>query len=187
MKFKFYFYGSSNSIDKDVIISISRDDMPYTQEGRKVLLKSLDIPTDWNSTLVVIESGIIVDTIYPKAWIDSLNNSVYNTYDNHIKHQLYPNPIERMVDRNVLLSVYKTLRTILTYCARTDYRTKVKPILKGCHDFNLKLTALSNIEFNSIINFSCNSTTPSHCLILIYQPRLNLNNTYQLIIILNLL
>ena len=42
MKYPFYFYGSSDSIDSDVLISIPKSDMPDNQEDRKKLVKILD-------------------------------------------------------------------------------------------------------------------------------------------------
>ena len=152
--FKYYFYGSEDSIDTDMLIEISSELMPITQEDRKEYLKVIEMEFDitYNTNLVVIENGIITDTIYPKAWIDSVNNSLFNTYKYH--KQYYSNPIERLVERNKLLAIYKTVRTVLAVLSRTHYRTLVKPILNGCHDFNLKLDALSKIDFSTIDKFN---------------------------------
>jgi hypothetical protein len=153
MKHKYYFFGSSNSIDTDVIISIDKKDMPTKREERKKVLKSLT-RENWNTNLVVIEDGKVIDCIYPKSWIDSVNNSLFDTYNNHSDKQIYPNPIKELVHRNELLAIYKTFRTILTYLARSQYRTSIKPILKGCHDFNLKIDALDNVDLKTIKDFN---------------------------------
>lgn len=152
MKYPYYFYGSSDSIDSDVLISIPKSDMPDNQEDRKKLVKLLETD-NWNTNLIVVGNGIIVDTIYPKTWVDSLNNALYHTYKNHLDKQKFPNPITHIVDRNILLSIYKTVRTVLSMLTRTHYRQDIKPILKGLHDFNYKIDALKKIDFTSIESF----------------------------------
>jgi hypothetical protein len=153
---KYYFYGSHDSTDEDVIISIPRDLMPELQEDRKRLVKSMEEEYNlpWNATLAVIEDGIIVDTIFPKSWIDSLNNSLFNTYNNHLDKQVYENPIEREVSRHKLLAIYKCVRTLMAMLSRTHYRTTVKPVLKGCHPFEKKIEALKQIDYSTIETFN---------------------------------
>jgi len=41
--YKYYFYGSDDSIDEDVIIEIPSDLMPKVQEDRKIFLKNIEI------------------------------------------------------------------------------------------------------------------------------------------------
>jgi hypothetical protein len=156
LPYEYYFYGSHDSTDEDVILAIPREMMPDVQEDRKILIKSItdEYNLPWNATLAVIEDGIITDTIYPKAWVDSLNNALYNTYDNHTVKQVYPNPITRTVDRHKLLSIYKCVRTVMAMLSRTHYRTTVKPVLKGCHPFEQKIEALSKIDYNTITEFN---------------------------------
>ena len=154
--YPYYFYGSHDSQDTDVLISIPQEDMPTYQEDRKRFVKKLEeeYELSWNVNLVVIKDGIVVDTIYPKTWIDSVNNSLFNTYKLHNNKQLFPLPIKNEVKRNKLLAIYKTLRTVLSMLSRTHYRTTVKPILKGIHHFNLKLEALQKIDFTTVDIFN---------------------------------
>lgn len=151
--FPYYFYGSEDSEDKDVIISIPRAYMPSQQEARKILLKQMELKYEfnWNATLAVIENGHIVDTIYPKSWVDSLNNSLYTTYALH--EQFYSNPIKGLVPRNKLLAIYKSVRTVLTLLTRTHLRPKIKPILNGIHPFELKLIALQHVNWSEFEQF----------------------------------
>ncbi|MCL9804465.1 hypothetical protein NAT51_02960 [Flavobacterium amniphilum] len=152
--YPYYFYGSSDSTDKDVIIVIPKEEMPSTQEERKRFVLSLQqtYNFDWNATLAVIEEGIMVDTIYTKSWIDSLNNALFQTY--HLHEQLFPLPIDRLQKRNKTLSVYKAVRTVLTFLTRTDYRKEIKPVLKGIHDFNDKITVIRKIDFMLLDHFN---------------------------------
>jgi hypothetical protein len=152
--YKYYFYGSGNSIEKDVLIQIEKKEMPQVQEERKIFLKNLELEyhLNWNTNLIVIENGIIIDTIYPKSWVDSLNNSLYVTYNLH--EQVFENPINFMVKRNKLLAIYKAVRTVLSLNSRTDKRTLIRPFLNGIHDFNLKLKSLKSIDLRDINSFN---------------------------------
>ena len=112
-------------------------------------IKSIEVKYNlpWNATLVVIEDGVIVDTIYPKSWVDSLNNAIFNTYSYHLDKQVYPNPIKRELKRNKLLAVYKCVRTVCAMLTKTHYRTQIKPIIKGCHPFKQKINFLNTVNF----------------------------------------
>ena len=156
--YPFYLYGSDDSTDKDVIIIVPKKDMPETQEERKnmvfFLLKEYNL--SWNATLAVIENEKILDTIFTKSWIDSLNNALLETYSLH--EQKYPLLINEKQVRNKTLAIYKAVHTVLTMLTRTEYRTQIRPILKGIHDFNLKLEALSKIDFVSLSEFNQKNT-----------------------------
>jgi len=156
--YPFYFYGSSDSKDQDVIIWIPETLMPATQQERKLLVQDLMITHQktWNATLVTIKDGYLTDTIYPKAWIDGLNNSLYNTYGLHT--QTHPNPIKGLVKRNKLLAIYKAARTILTLLTRTHLRTSIRPVVNGVHPFELKLNALKVVNFLEIEDFNQKNT-----------------------------
>ncbi len=154
--YPYYFYGSQDSIDLDVLIQIPKELMPYFIEDRKRLVKKMlnEYNLPFNANLIVVDNGVIVDTIFPKTWIDSVNNSLYNTYSLHMDKQKYPLPINRTIHRNKLLSIYKTIRTILSLLSRTNYRQIVKPVLNGIHPFTSKIEALKQIDFNTITEFN---------------------------------
>lgn len=155
----YYFYGSDDSTDTDVMIEIPKTLMPSHQHERKALVKSFEQQLDlaWNATLIVIKDGYIADTIYPKAWIDSLNNSLWHTYSLH--QQAYPIPIKGVLNRNYLLAIYKAVRTSLTMLTRTQYRAFIKPYLKGIHPFQKKLDALHCVDFHAISAFNQKNTS----------------------------
>lgn len=154
----YYVYGSDDSTDQDVIIIVPKEDMQETQEDRKnkvfFLLKEYNL--NWNATLAVIENGKISDTIFTKSWIDSLNNALLETYSFH--KQDYPLLITEKHIRNKTLAIYKAVRTVLTMLTRTEYRTQIRPIIKGIHDFSLKLEALDKIDFVSLSEFNQKNT-----------------------------
>ncbi len=159
--YEYYFYGSHDSLDEDVVVSIPKEDMPIIQEDRKRFIKALETKYNlpWNATLIVVENGVVTDTIYPKSWVDSINNSLFNTYGFHLSKQKFPNPIKRKLERNILLAVYKCVRTTCAMLTRTHYRTQVKPIIKGCHPFKLKLDFLKTVDYNTVESFNQGNMT----------------------------
>ena len=151
--YKYYFYGSADSIDKDVLIEIPSFELPEIQEDRKILCHKIktEYNLDWNINLFCVENGIVSNTIYPKTWVDSVNNSLYNTYSLH--EQVYTLPIDRCVNRNKLLALYKTIRTVLAMTTKTHYRKSVKPYMNGRHEFKFKLDVIKTIDFTTISDF----------------------------------
>ena len=156
--YPYYLYGSDDSQDQDVIIWIPDTLMPPTQQERKNLVQELvhAHQKPWNATLVTIKDGYLTDTIYPKAWIDGLNNSLYTTYDLHT--QKYVKPIRGLMKRNKLLGIYKAARTTLTLLTRTHLRTSVRPVVNGVHPFEMKLKALKMVNFLEIEDFNQKNT-----------------------------
>lgn len=152
--FPFFQYGSRDSTDIDVIISISESEMPASQEERKKFVRQLmdKYNLNWNATLAVFNNGVMVDTIYTKAWVDSLNNAFLETYQNH--KQLFPIPVNRKLERNYTLAIYKAVRTVLTFLTRTQYRKEIKPVLKGIHPFAKKLEVIGQIDFIEVTDFN---------------------------------
>ncbi|MBX7243057.1 MAG: hypothetical protein K1X92_15040 [Bacteroidia bacterium] len=151
--YRLYFYGSVDSLDTDVIIEIPRDEMPLIQEDRKVKLKLIEsqYEIEWNCILAVIENGYISDTIYPKTWIDSLNNALLETYSLH--EQYFSNPVCGKMPRNRLLAIYKTLRTIMSVLTRTHLRGIIRPVVNGVHPFEDKMEAVSRVFLPEITDF----------------------------------
>jgi hypothetical protein len=156
--FPFYHYGSDDSKDQDVVIIIPEEIMPQIQEERKTMLNRLvsDYQKEWNATLATIENGYLKDTIYPKSWIDSLNNALFTTY--YLHPQVYENPIRGLVKRNKLLAIYKTARTTLALLTRTHLRAEIRPIINGIHQFHLKIKALKIVNLTEIADFNQKNT-----------------------------
>jgi hypothetical protein len=149
---KYYFFGSDDSTDCDVVIEV--EEISKNKEESTQYIKSLnkEFNLNWNMNLVVIEDGIIVDTIKNKSTIDSLNNALFHTYKFHV--QKYPKPIKKSVKRNKLLALYRCVRTILTNCTRVDkiYRSNIMPV-KGIHPWFNKIKSLEFINFKDIDTF----------------------------------
>ncbi len=157
--YQYYFYGSDDSIDTDVLISIPSDELPVVYEDRKRLLHKLnkEYSLDWNTNFIIIDNGYVINTVNPKSWIDSVNNSLYTTY--HLHNQEFPLPINGLMKRNNLLAVYKCIRFILSCLSRTHYRPIIKSVINGQHSFVKKIDILKSIDFTKIETFNQNNTS----------------------------
>ncbi|MEI6576766.1 MAG: hypothetical protein WCO63_11365 [Bacteroidota bacterium] len=159
LPYKFYFFGSEDSTDTDVIIEVDKINEPHEDIAFINKLK-LDYNLDWDITLVLINEGKIVDTISRKGSPDSVNNCLFYTYDLHRNRQKYPNPINQLVERNILLAAFRCIRNILYFCSRTSYRPMIKKVLtkEYYNSSNLSfqdfVCVLKNIDFATIDTFN---------------------------------
>lgn len=148
----FYIFGSENSQDYDIIVSV--DSIPQNIDAAHNICK------DWNEKLSkvlpdkplncnlgVFEDGKLVDVF--KGTVDELINVIYYTYDNH--KQFYPNPIDKPIDRDVDEKILRVARFLITFYSRTDLRPQVKAALRG--DLKLKLAVLKQIDFTTMTDF----------------------------------
>lgn len=152
LRFNYNFYGSHDSTDKDVVFYL--DKLPIFIEDRKRLtaLIKKELKVDWNPILAKVENGIVVDCTYPKASPESLNNSIFDTYNYHKQDFLCP--VTRLVERNVILAIYKTIRLLLTYLTRTEHRTLIRPTVHWSFDLKLKIRKLQTIDFSMLEKFN---------------------------------
>ena len=105
-----------------------------------------------NANLLVINNGV-VDWCY-KGTKDECNNSILATY--HLHEQKHPIPILAKADRAYGLKMIRTLRGILSYTSRTQYRADVKKALMS-DDLDLKIEVLKKINLNEVDSFEKNS------------------------------
>ena len=157
--YKYYFFGSENSYDTDVLIEVEEIKEPHEVDAFiKNFRKTFNI--DWDISLIVIKDGKIVDTNSRKGSPDNVHNSLFKTYDLH--DQKFQCPISAMVDRSHLLAIFKCVRNILSFCSRTEFRKTIKTVLKteyyNSEALSLKdfLDVLKKINFNQIDNFNKN-------------------------------
>lgn len=146
------FYGSINSIDTDVVVYL--DELPEHVEERKNLTISIknELGVDWNIIIAKVVDDIIVDCTYPKSFPSGLNNAVFLTYNIH--KQVHPCLVNRLVKRNIALSVYRTVHKLQTLLTRTHYRTDIRPYIHYSIDFSKKIQILKTIDFRTIDKFN---------------------------------
>lgn len=149
----FYIFGSENSQDYDVIVSV--DDIPQNIDEAHNICKywndklSKILPDKpLNCNLGIFKDGTIVKTF--KGTSDELINVLYYTYDNH--KQFYPNPISHPIERDVDLKIIRVARFLITFYSRTHLRVEIKAALKG--DLKLKLNVLKKIDYTKMTEFT---------------------------------
>ena len=146
----FYFFGSKNSQDKDVLLECPN--IPDKQTAHNwIQTYKQTLGLDWNINLITIENQQVINTIPSKATIDGVNNALLDTY--HLHEQKHSIPIKNRLKRHILLNTYRCIRTILTFCTRTNYRSQIRPTLNGIHPFFHKINSLELLDFQEIKSF----------------------------------
>lgn len=136
------YHGSENSLDIDAYILV--DEILNNQEAKKLCESFPNI----NANLLKIQNGM-VEWSY-KGTEDECNNSILSTY--HLHLQDYQCPITQKVDRLYGLKMIRTIRGLLSYCSRTEYRKEVKQALQS-EDFQFKIEILKKIQLSKIDDF----------------------------------
>ena len=158
---KYNIFGSKDSLDYDVMFAV--DAIPESKQESKQLCLDLEdyFPkTDKkiNVNICVVE-GERITKVY-KGTPDECNNSIFYTYELHDQtHDRFANGT---VERNVALKVDRSLRILLSFLSRTEYRSIVKSAL-GSPD-NAKrencINCLRAIDFNLIKSFGSKNGEP---------------------------
>jgi hypothetical protein len=148
----FYIFGSENSTDYDVIVSVDEipqniDDAHNICKYWNAKLSELLPDKPLNCNLGVFKDGELVDVF--KGTTDELINVIYYTYDNH--KQFYPNPIDSPVQRDLDEKILRVARFIISFYSRTDLRAQIKSALRG--NLKDKLEVLKIIDFTKMIYF----------------------------------
>lgn len=148
----FYFFGSTNSQDYDVLVSV--DKIPSEVD------KAHNICKEWNEKLSerfpdkplncnlgVFQGGQL--QLCFKGTVDELSNVLYYTYDNHT--QYFPNPVEAPEDRDIDEKIIRVARFIISFYSRTHLRTEIKKALRG--NLGDRIEVLKKIDFTKMTDF----------------------------------
>lgn len=150
--FEFYLFGSEDSTDYDVLVSVDYipQDIDKAHNMCKyynTLLSKILNDKDLNCNLGIFKNGKLVKVF--KGTVDELNNVLFYTYDNH--NQFFLNPISSPVDRDIDEKILRVARFIITFYSRTELRSEIKAALRG--DLLRKLEALKKIDFVKMTEF----------------------------------
>jgi hypothetical protein len=134
--YKYYFFGSSDSTDIDVMIDhANATGEPADKDLISALRDNYSEIKDWNINIISIKDGFVVKSIPSKGSPDSINNSLYYTYQLHAQQQVFPFSLADRVDRILPLAVVKCVRAALTLFKNSAdegfYKEKVRPILRS--------------------------------------------------------
>ncbi len=144
-------FGSEDSTDIDVFVIVDyiQNNAFYGIERCKKydieIAKFLKTDIKVNSNLVIIKDGIVTKVL--KGTCCEANNSILDTY--HLHKQYIPNPITKRVERDISLKISRTIRVLLSFISKTQYRADVKAALNN-HDMNFKINVLENIDISTI-------------------------------------
>ena len=153
MNTPFYLFGSENSQDYDLIVSV--DSIPQDIHAAHNICKYWNselsnILTDkpLNTNLGVFQNGSIIKVF--KGLCAEVNNSIYYTYDFH--KQYYTNPIIKPVEQNIDFKILRVARYLLTFYSRVPaLRTEIKAALRG--NLILKLNVLKQFNYEKMTDF----------------------------------
>ncbi|SHM31850.1 hypothetical protein [Flavobacterium chilense] len=145
-------FGSENSFDVDLVFFIQK--MPETILEKLSLSKKLSesitsfFPEkELNTNLAVCKNGHLTE-VY-KGTTDELNNALFYTYDFHKQNQ--ENQITKLLVRDVDLKFLRSMRMILSFASKTEYRVLVKNALKG--SLSEKMNVLQKLDLTKIVSF----------------------------------
>ena len=152
MKEKFYLFGSEDSTDYDVLVSVEEisENIDVSAKLCKYYNEELskiypDKPLNCN--IGVFDKNQLVKCF--KGTVDELNNVIYYTYSNH--KQQFENPIKFPIERDIFLKVTRVSRFLLSFYSRTSLRSEIKEALRsGLKD---RTNVLNKIDFTTMLEF----------------------------------
>lgn len=151
MTYQFITHGSENSLDKDVYVII-----PEALE-MKVAKKLCDSFQDINANLITVKDGK-VNWVY-KGTEDECNNSILATY--HLHSQEFDCPVTEKAERSYAAKMLRTIRGLLSYASRTEYREIVKKSLVST-SMDEKIETLKTIDLSKINDFQKSSIVETY-------------------------
>lgn len=146
MKYPIIIHGSENSLDTDAYVLVDKE---MSLQEAKALCDSYK---EVNANLILVKNGV-VNWVY-KGTVDECNNSILATY--HFHDQTFECPIEKSLPRSYSLKMMRTVRGLLSYFSRTDYREEVKKALRSAK-MDEKIKVLESIKISSVNDFGKNS------------------------------
>ncbi len=154
---EYYIFGSKDSLDTDVLIIspkwavIEKDsDLIWSIIKENYLIKYPFID-EWKPNFISIVGGFVTDSISSKGSIDSVNNSLYETYSLH--EQLFALPIKAKMKRDINAAVLRCLERIFTFYKHSPdnkeyYKSIPTDIKNGTADLNVRLARLNELDLN---------------------------------------
>lgn len=149
--FPIIIHGSENSLDRDAYIIVPEN---MNNQDSKALCSEYK---ELNANLIKVENGNVVWSY--KGTKDECNNSILKTY--HLHKQEFENPITSLVQRDYGLKMLRTIRGILSYCSRTQWRVEVKKALSS-KSLDEKIEVLKMIDLEEIKDFEKNTVIEAY-------------------------
>ncbi len=153
----YYVFGSQDSRDYDLLVIV--DILGTTAENkaagkaREVLFSKAYKDKPLNVNLATMAGGVLTGVF--KGTVDEVNNSIIDTYMLH--KQDYVLALTKRLERDKGLKALRSMRAMLSFMSRTQFRTPIKDALKGAAVD--KYALLKEIDFNFISDLGHKITT----------------------------
>lgn len=157
MEFKYYFFGSADSADTDVLIL--HPNATGTEQDLELVksIKSQFAETaNWDINIIAIENGIVTKSIPSKGLPDAVNNSLFSTF--HLHNQLHPLEVNKLVKRDLENAINRVVDILLFFYKSTEqkkyYKNECRAVLKAKDPIILKLAVLTKFDFDKFRPYS---------------------------------
>lgn len=102
--YKFYFFGSKDSLDIDVMVDLGEDFSDIKIKEVKDNCERYNLKPEWDLSFIKIEDGKVTKS-NPVHYFESVNNCLFSTFKNHDqKHNL---PIDRALPLCLKKSIFR--------------------------------------------------------------------------------
>lgn len=148
-KLPFVIHGSANSVDKDVIYLVPEPhQLPSAQQCHYFCHHDTDAHLE-NRNVAVIRNGMIVQCY--KGTCDALNNQILTTFAYHEQPCFDACPVSRVVRRQVVLKVVRSIRQILGFVAtqKSGFYAQAKQALHS-PNFVDRVTCFQQLDFAQV-------------------------------------
>ncbi len=148
----FQILGSASSQDMDVMVFVQeipdsiQECSTLCQSFANLLSEKLTTAKKINTNLGILKNGVLIQ-VY-KGITDETNNALYCTYPLH--KQYFDNHILNTLTRDKEQKIQRTLRIVLSFLTKTNYRAKIKEALRS--DWKKKIEISIQIDMGAIIN-----------------------------------
>ncbi|MEG1592234.1 hypothetical protein [Chryseobacterium sp.] len=153
--FSYYFFGSDDSLDVDVMIDHpAASSLESDSQIIKILKEDFPEIDAWNINIIRIDEGQVIHSIPNKGSADSANNSLFLTYKNH--SQAYEFPLKKMVERVIPISCVRCVIATLMWFKGNNlndqYLQNIRPaILSG--NWSEYLKQFLALDFSKVFTY----------------------------------
>ena len=155
-QYSFQILGSASSQDIDIMVFMeklptsvyecSKFCLSYGEIlAEKLNENSLENPQrKINTNIGIVQNGVLIDAY--KGNQDETNNALFYTYDLH--KQYFENHILKIVPRNLIEKIHRTLRVMLSFLTKSKHRIIIKTALTA--NWTKKVEVLAKINLQDI-------------------------------------
>lgn len=158
-KLIFNVFGSKSSIDCDVMVVVNDDFVKNKYDNHcKKILPQLETQIKTNKPININFCKLNVndnDNSVTLSWThmgnpDECNNSLFQTYQNHIDLQCQKMFVTKLLPRNVGMKIVRCCRFMISLLSRTTHTEEVNSALKK-YFLRFRLEVLKKMEYDKVL------------------------------------